>query len=130
MDMTKSEEKKPSKVLKVIRTVFSVLRIILFVGLFVLWLIEFPICKAQAKAKYRDFSATYQSVTKDDISEMKCHKDYKLGGYIIDVVYESTPEYTYTYTYLDGEMVCAVFKENVQVVSDKSLPIPGVAGWH
>lgn len=118
------------KTWKITRKVLETLGDIILIGIFLFWLFEFPICKMQAKEKYREFSATYQNVTKDDILEIKYHKDYKMGGYYVEVKYKALPDYDYSYTYLDGKMTCHVTKDGVYVLSDKALEIPGVDGWH
>lgn len=115
--------------LKIIKIIFDTLGNIILIGIFVFWLVKFPICKLRAEAKFRDFSATYQSVTEDDIDKAVSKKDY--GGYTISVRYKSAPEFEYIYSFNDGgSMKCTVYKDGFIVKDGKDLAIPAISGWH
>ena len=130
MELEKTIKSPLDTVKKIAKITHEILRIAALLGVLILWIVEFPVCKMQAKAKYREFSATYQNVTSDDILEIKYHKDYKMGGYYVNVKYKELPDYDYSYVYLDGKMTCHITKDGVYVLSDKALEIPGVDGWH
>lgn len=115
------------KTWKITKKVLETLGDIILIGIFLFWLFEFPICKMQAKAKYREFSAEYQNVTKADIDDIEYEKDY--GGYKISATYKSMPDYEYIYSYRKGSMNCTVFKDGFTVPKKTPLEIPNVDGW-
>ena len=75
---------------------FIFLILVLLVGL---WLIyQFPVQKYLAEQKFIEYTSL-QRVDLQDIRSQKFLKDYKTGGYDIEVEYKSDPGLTYEYSY-------------------------------
>ena len=58
----------------------------------------FPLQRAMAIMKF-DRHLKQLEIDKNDIEEKRVFKDYKQGGYFIDVKYKNEPDYTYSYHY-------------------------------
>lgn len=98
--------------------------LVLLVGL---WLIyQFPVQKYLAEQKFIEYTSL-QGVDLQDIRSQKFLKDYKTGGYDIEVEYKSDPGLTYEYSYAPHRgsgktlrihlMACFIYdEENVEVV--------------
>lgn len=103
---------------------FIFLILVLLVGL---WLIyQFPVQKYLAEQKFIEYTSL-QRVDLQDIRSQKFLKDYKTGGYDIEVEYKSDPGLTYEYSYVPHRgsgktlrfhlMACFIYdEENVEVV--------------
>lgn len=58
----------------------------------------FPLQRVMAIMKFDRYIKQIE-IDKSDIEEKRVFKDYKQGGYFIDVKYKSEPDYTYSYHY-------------------------------
>lgn len=78
----------------------------------------FPFQKYLAEKSLKEYMSV-QGTTNAIIDYKRIYKDYTIGGYVIDIIYQDDLDYTYNYTYiplkgLKGKMVCIIFdKGNV-----------------
>ena len=92
----------------------------------------YPIQKHLAEKSLKEYMSV-QGTTNAIIDSKRIYKDYTIGGYVIDIIYQDDPEYTYNYTYiplkgLKSKMVCIIFdKENVSTgVTNKEVKYPSI----
>lgn len=92
----------------------------------------YPIQKHLAEKSLKEYMSV-QGTTNSIIDSKRIYKDYTIGGYVIDIIYQDDPEYTYNYTYiplkgLKSKMVSIIFdKENVSTgVTNKEVKYPSI----
>lgn len=92
----------------------------------------FPIQKYFAEKTLKEYMSV-QGTTNVIIDSKRIYKDYTIGGYVIDIIYQDDPNYTYNYTYiplkgLKGTIVCTIFdKSNVDVdITNKKVKYPSI----
>ncbi|WP_053954680.1 DUF3139 domain-containing protein [Inediibacterium massiliense] len=93
----------------------------------------FPIQKYFAEKTLEKYMY-FQGCSNAKIKSKQILKDYKIGGYTIEIIYKDDPGYTYEYIYFPGEsslkrsMNCIVFdRENVDVdVTNKKVKYPPI----
>jgi len=89
---------------------------------------QYPIQKSFATNAFEDYIVS-QGTSLENIESKEIFKDYKQGGYFINVIYKDNPSLKYKYIYFPrGEMVCMVFDEtNTQLdASDKKVKYPSL----
>ena len=77
------------------RIIFVII-ILIIIGVGLIY--YFPLQRAMAIMKFDRYIRQLE-IDKNDIEEKRVFKDYKQGGYFIDVKYKSEPDYTYSYHY-------------------------------
>lgn len=88
----------------------------------------FPIQKSLATNAFEDYIVS-QGTSMENIKSKEIFKDYKQGGYFINVIYKDDPEFMYEYTYLpNGKMFCIIYDEtNISVdASNKNAKYPSL----
>jgi uncharacterized protein YvpB len=70
--------------------------VILLIALYLIY--DYPIQRCLAKWNFEKY-IELQGASYDDIEEIFIHKDYKQGGYWIDVTYTSDPGFYYDYQF-------------------------------
>ena len=92
----------------------------------------FPIQRHFAEKTLKEYMSV-QGTTNAVIDSKRIYKDYTIGGYVIEIIYQYDPDYTYNYTYrplkgLKGKMVCIIFdKENVSAdINNKEVKYPSI----
>lgn len=76
----------------------------------------FPIQRCMAQREFKEYIVA-QGTSSDNIESKRISKDYKVGGYFINVIYKDDPDFTYEYTYLPSrKMICIIYdEENVSI---------------
>ncbi|EBF5152575.1 DUF3139 domain-containing protein [Listeria monocytogenes] len=73
--------------------------------------------KKEANNQFESYT-NKQGISPNDIEKKSMEKDYKQGGYILNVIFKDDPAYTYEYIYMpNNDMTLLVFKDNVGVDS-------------
>ena len=70
----------------------------------------FPVQRFFCEKKYYEYIAE-QGIQSDDIENIRYYKDYKQGGYLVNVKYKSDPAYLYEYQYF---LVMKTKKEGIK----------------
>ena len=72
---------------------------------------QYPIQKSFATNAFEDYIVS-QGTSLENIESKEVFKDYKQGGYFINVTYKDDPEFMYEYIYLpSGKMICIIYDE-------------------
>lgn len=110
---------------------YLVITVILIIVAYMLY--YFPIQKYFAEKTLVKYMVA-QGVSAEKIKSKRILKDYKRGGYFIDIVYKDDLDFRYTYYYFHGKssltdsMLCIVYnKQNVSVrITNEKIKYPPI----
>jgi len=102
------------------KTKYIILGVVIFIvaGVYVY---EFPYKKGNSEKAVSEYMKK-QEVDNSDIKSIEYTKNYKQGGYFVDVIFKSMPNLRYEYNYGPGDkdknfIVLTVYKDNEEINS-------------